>query len=165
VGALFCKNRPPWGKPHPYTREVPWASHPTKAYSQVEGGGGGGCAMHAFHSLCLVYMNNFRVPFPSFPKYPFQCMEEVRCERSTQHYFRFGCHGPFASSDVHTILKVPLFFVLAYHQPKPKTRYRERYISLQYEWVTINVGPGIRKNAPNHASYQGGSSRFRKSEL
>ncbi len=54
-------------------------SHPTRLIPKWKGGGGWG-AMHAFHGLCLVYMNKFHVPFPSFRKYPFPCMEGVRGE-------------------------------------------------------------------------------------
>jgi hypothetical protein len=78
--------------------------------------------MHSFHSLCLVYMNKFHVPFPSFRKYyPFPCMGGVRGE---VHDIIFGLAvmDRLLVQMYNTILRVPLFFVLAYHQPKPKTR-------------------------------------------
>lgn len=120
----FCKSptmrqTPSINKPQARSHGTTRVS-PNKAFSQVERGG---CYAHIFHSLCLVYMmNKFHVPFS------FSFIQKVprpmygRSKRwSTQHYFQFGCHGPFASSDVHTILRVP-FIILCLGLSPTKTK-------------------------------------------
>lgn len=123
----FCKSptmrqTPSIHKPQARSHDTTSIS-PNKAYSQVEGAG---CYAHIFHSLCLVYMmNKFHVPFPfpSLRKYPVPCMGGVRGEVHNIIFSLAVMDRLLVQMYIQFLGYRSLFFVLAYHQPKPKTIY------------------------------------------